>query len=50
MFYEGHVAVVSDRRSGDGRPWVIHHTGHGAFEEDALDYKPIIGHYRWTVN
>ena len=48
VFYEGHVAVVSDRRNADGRPWVIHHTGHGAFEEDALDYKAIVGHYRWT--
>ena len=49
VFYEGHVAVVSDRRDGQGRPWVIHHTGHGAFEEDTLDYKRIIGHYRWTM-
>ncbi|MBQ8954391.1 MAG: DUF1287 domain-containing protein, partial [Clostridia bacterium] len=49
VFYEGHVAVVSDRRNAEGRPWVIHHTGHGAFEEDALDYKPILGHYRWIL-
>lgn len=49
VFYEGHVAVISDRRNADGRPWVIHHTGHGAFEEDALDYKVITGHYRWTI-
>ncbi|MBR3503193.1 MAG: DUF1287 domain-containing protein [Clostridia bacterium] len=49
VFYEGHVAVVSDRRNAEGRPWVIHHTGRGAFEEDALDYKPITGHYRWTI-
>ena len=48
VFYEGHVGVVSDRRNADGRPWVIHHTGHGAFEEDNLDYKPITGHYRWN--
>ncbi|MBO4886509.1 MAG: DUF1287 domain-containing protein [Clostridia bacterium] len=49
VVYEGHVAVVSDRRNAQGRPWVIHHTGHGAFEEDALDYKRIIGHYRWLL-
>ncbi len=47
VFYEGHVGVVSDKRNDDGRPWIIHHTGHGAFEEDRLDYKVITGHYRW---
>lgn len=47
VFYEGHVGIVSDRRNADGRPWIIHHTGHGAFEEDALNYKPVTGHYRW---
>lgn len=47
VFYEGHVGVVSDRRNGDGSPWIIHHTGHGAFEEDRLDYQTITGHYRW---
>ncbi len=46
--YEGHVAMVSDRRNAAGTPYIIHHTGHGAFEEDALSYKPITGHYRWT--
>ena len=48
VFYHGHVAMVSDRRNEDGVPWIIHHTGHGAFEEDALTYQKIIGHYRWT--
>ena len=24
------------------------HNGYGAFEEDALDYKPILAHFRWT--
>lgn len=48
VVYEGHVAIVSDRRNASGQPWIIHHTGHGAFEEDALNYKPITGHYRWT--
>ena len=48
VFYDGHVAMVSDRRNGDGVPFIIHHTGHGAFEEDALTYRKIIGHYRWT--
>lgn len=46
VVYEGHVAVVSDRRNEAGTPFIIHHAGHGAFEEDALGYKTIIGHYR----
>lgn len=49
VFYEGHVAIVSDRRNADGQPWIIHHTGHGAFEEDCLTYRPILGHYRWVA-
>ena len=48
VFYEGHVGVVSDRRNGEGRPFIIHHTGHGAFEEDALGDKPVTGHFRWN--
>lgn len=46
VVYEGHVAVVSDRRNAEGRPYIIHHAGYGPCEEDALDLKPIRGHYR----
>lgn len=46
VVYDGHVAMVSDRRNGEGRPYIIHHAGYGPFEEDKLDYKPIRGHYR----
>ena len=49
VFYEGHVAIVSTRRNSSGIPYIIHHTGHGAFEEDAITYKPITGHYRWIA-
>ena len=48
VFYHGHVAMISDRRNEDGVPFIIHHTGRGAVEEDALTYQKIIGHYRWT--
>lgn len=48
VFYPGHVAMISDRRNENGMPYIIHHTGRGAFEEDALTYQKIIGHYRWT--
>lgn len=47
VIFEGHIALVSDRRNDEGRPFILHHAGYGAFEEDALDYKKIVGHYRW---
>lgn len=50
VIYNGHVAVVSDRRNAQGRPYIIHHTGHGAFEEDALTKYPILAHFRWAID
>ena len=47
VFYQNHVAVVSDVRNENGIPYIIHHAGYGAMEEDALTAWPIIGHYRW---
>ena len=49
VFYEGHVAVVSDQRNDSGQPYIIHHTGDGALEADQLTYRPILAHYRWTA-
>lgn len=48
VVFDGHIAILSDRRNAEGRPFIIHHAGYGAFEEDALDYKPILAHYRWV--
>ncbi|MEO7099249.1 MAG: DUF1287 domain-containing protein [Luteolibacter sp.] len=42
-----HVMVVSDHKTPDGRPLVIHNIGGGAREEDALASFPLTGHYRW---
>lgn len=42
-----HVMIVSDRKSTDERPLVIHNIGRGAVEEDALGSFPLTGHYRW---
>ncbi len=41
-----HIGIVSDRRSADGRPLIIHNIGAGPKEEDALLVAPITGHYR----
>jgi hypothetical protein len=41
-----HIGIVSDRRSADGTPLVIHNIGQGAREEDILLRFEILGHYR----
>ncbi|NQT85464.1 DUF1287 domain-containing protein [bacterium] len=41
-----HIMIVSDKRSADGAPWVIHNIGSGAKEENRLFAFPITGHYR----
>lgn len=41
-----HIMVVSDRKTRDGRPLVIHNIGGGAKEEDRLFDFPLTGHYR----
>lgn len=41
-----HIMIVSDRRTEDGRPLVIHNIGQGTREEDRLADFPITGRYR----
>ncbi len=41
-----HIMIVSDKRSQNGVPLVIHNIGRGAREEDALFEYPVTGHYR----
>lgn len=41
-----HVMIVSDRRTPEGVPLVIHNIGRGAQEEDMLFAYPLTGHYR----
>lgn len=41
-----HIMVVSDKKSGEGTPLVIHNIGGGAQEEDRLFDFPLTGHYR----
>ena len=49
--WNGHIAMVSDRRADDGVPYVLHHANEGQtlYEEDYLvsTTKTIVGHYRW---
>jgi uncharacterized protein len=41
-----HIGIVSDRRTADGVPLVLHNIGAGAHEEDILFAYPMTGHYR----
>lgn len=42
-----HIMIVSDKKTSDGTPLVIHNIGNGAREEDVLFTYPLTGHYRW---
>ncbi len=41
-----HIMIVSDRKTGEGIPLVIHNIGDGTKEEDRLFEFPLTGHYR----
>ena len=41
-----HIMIVSDRKSSEGIPLVIHNIGGGTKEEAQLFYFPLTGHYR----
>ena len=41
-----HVMIVSDKKTAEGVPLVIHNIGSGAREEDMLFRFPLTGHYR----
>lgn len=41
-----HIGIVSDRRSAEGVPLILHNIGFGAREDDLLLRHKIIGHYR----
>jgi uncharacterized protein len=41
-----HMGIVSDRRTPDGTPFILHNIGAGAQEEDILFAYPMTGHFR----
>lgn len=47
VIYHNHIAIVSDKRNENGRPYIIHNAGQPKLEEDALTRNEIKGHYRW---
>jgi len=41
-----HIGIVSDKRTAEGTPLILHNIGRGAQEEDILFAYPMTGHYR----
>lgn len=41
-----HIMIVSDRKSADQTPLVLHNIGRGTQEEECLFTYPLTGHYR----
>ena len=45
-----HIMLVSDRKTKDGTPLVIHNIGEGTQEEALLFTYPMTGHYRLKMD
>jgi len=43
-----HIGIVTDRKSSDGTPLIVHNIGRGPQLEDVLFAFPITGHYRYS--
>lgn len=48
-FSKTHIAIVSDKKTVAGVPFVIHNRGYGVREEDWLFEAKITGHYRYKT-
>lgn len=45
-----HIGIVSDKKTEEGTPLIIHNIGGGTQEEDCLFLYTITGHYRPVLN
>lgn len=48
VVFEGHIAIVSDKRNKKGVPYILHNAGQPVKEEDAMSSFTVTGHYRWV--
>ena len=46
VVFENHIAIVSDKRTKKGIPYISHHSKRPLYEEDAISLYKIVGHYR----
>jgi len=42
-----HMGIVSNKRTAEGTPLIVHNIGRGTQQEDILFKFPIKGHYRY---
>lgn len=42
-----HMGMVSNKKSAEGTPLIVHNIGHGAQLQDVLFAYPIVGHFRY---
>jgi uncharacterized protein YijF (DUF1287 family) len=40
-----HIGIVSDRKTAEGRPMVLHNFGPSATEDDGLTFWPLLAHF-----
>ncbi len=45
-----HIGIVSDKRSSDGKPYIIHNGGQPNREEDYLPRTKVVAHYRFDAS
>lgn len=50
IFEDRHIGMISDRRTREGRAYLIHNGGQPNREEDALLRMEITGHYRFDAS
>ncbi len=48
VVFEGHIAIISDKRNKQGIPYILHNGGQPVREENAMARYEILGHFRWT--
>lgn len=47
VIFEGHIAIVSDKRNRRGIPYIVHQSRRLKKEEDAINLYKMVGHYRF---
>lgn len=51
VVFQKHIGIISDRRSEDGTPYLIHNAGQPLREENALKNQgQIVGHFRFDAS
>ena len=44
-----HIGIVSDKRNKNGQPYIIHNAGQPMREEDCLNKRTVVYHYRFDA-